>query len=162
TATGNTIGGLLTAERNVIGGNSQSGIDLNDADSNLIAGNYIGLGADGSSNVGNTQRGVLLFNGATGNVIGTGSTATRNVISFNGMQGILLSNSTTTGNFVESNYIGTDATGNVKAANADTGITIWAGASNNFIGGGGTQANVISGNTNAGVEINTVGNAGAT
>ena len=52
---GNTIGGALAAERNVISGNALSGIHLllGAADNNTIQGNYIGVNATATAVLGN-------------------------------------------------------------------------------------------------------------
>jgi hypothetical protein len=56
----NVIGGSTSAERNVIAGNDQDGILVYQGSNNLVTGNYIGLGSDGSKSLGNTEDGVSL------------------------------------------------------------------------------------------------------
>jgi uncharacterized repeat protein (TIGR01451 family) len=85
-ATNNTIGGLTPAERNVIAGNSASGIYIlgssgNLCTGNVISGNYIGTDATGSSTVGNSV-GVFLGQFAANNTIGGVSAAAANTIDF--------------------------------------------------------------------------------
>src|SRR5262249_23643353 len=62
----NTVGGPSAAARNVISGNTGSGISITGSGSNgnVVAGNYIGLKSDGVSALANTT-GVLLASGAT-------------------------------------------------------------------------------------------------
>ena len=56
-----TIGGATTAERNVISGNKNRGIVL-DSSQNTVQNNYIGIGADGFSSVGNGSTGIDIIN----------------------------------------------------------------------------------------------------
>src|SRR6201999_89448 len=49
-----TVGGLNPGERNVIGGNTVGVLNTLSTHSNLIQGNYIGIGADGKTTVPNT------------------------------------------------------------------------------------------------------------
>ncbi|MBI2411278.1 MAG: DUF11 domain-containing protein [Candidatus Kerfeldbacteria bacterium] len=87
-------GGSETNQRNVVGGATLEGIRFGvDADSSLIYGNYIGVGADGTSDIGNTTVGAFVHRASKNNRIGgTGSRA--NVIKFNGI-GIQLNGSYT-------------------------------------------------------------------
>ena len=57
-------------EGNVISGNINDGIRLSDIDGVIVAGNKIGLGADGTTSLGNGQRGMLIATTASNNVIG--------------------------------------------------------------------------------------------
>jgi CSLREA domain-containing protein len=67
--------------------------------------------------------------------------------------GILLEGSGATGNKVEGNFIGTDASGTLALPNVGNGVYI-SGAPSNSIGGPqAAQTNVISGNGQSGVEI---------
>ncbi|PYS64028.1 MAG: hypothetical protein DMF74_08165 [Acidobacteria bacterium] len=70
--------------------------------------------------------------------------------------GIVLT--TNGGNTIQGNFIGIDSTGSVAQRNTN-GILITSGSGNNLIGGTSTAArNVISGNTFAGISVNTAGN----
>ena len=102
--------------------------------SNLVSGNYIGLNATGTAALPNTYQGVAVFLGAQNNVIGGTTTAARNVIAGNNLDGIAFLNSGTTGNLVEGNYIGLNAAGNAKLANNGAGVAIVAGAASNIVG----------------------------
>src|SRR5690606_570905 len=115
-AAGTVIGGTTSAERNVIGGNQLSGILL-EAGSTLttIKGNYIGLGADGTTDVGNGESGILV-NTTTAQTIGGTSAADRNVISGNAQYGIHVG-AGASGIAIQGNYIGTDASGNAAVGN---------------------------------------------
>ena len=154
---GNTIGGTQDSDRNVISGNTKSGIALENSHNNTIQGNYIGTDAAGTSDINgitatNGQSGIEINGGSTGNLVGTNADGTddtkeRNVISGNNWYGIELIGSTTSNNTVAGNYIGTDNTGLVALGNTQGGVSFWSSANNNIVGGGATGAgNVISGN----------------
>ena len=77
----------------------------------------------------------------------------RNVISANAESGVYISDSGTTGNLVEGDFIGTDSTGVLALPNY-IGVFVLYGATSNTIGGtAGAARNVISGNSGDGVEI---------
>jgi hypothetical protein len=78
----NAIGGATPEERNVVAGGIH--IYSSGADENLVIGNYIGLGADGTSSLGGDWNGVGISDGARNNRIGGSTAAERNVISGNG------------------------------------------------------------------------------
>ena len=151
TADGNTIGGSAAGVRNVISGNTQDGIFLDGVIDTLIQGNYIGLSATGGALTGNGNRGagVWLLN-ANGNTIGGTGSNERNVISGNGVvggwQNMLVQNSD--GNFIEGNYIGTNALGAAAIPGFGPGIELNSGSANNLVAG-----NLISGNATHGVVI---------
>jgi titin len=152
------IGGTSPGDRNIIAGNSvyqvliQQGDQTGLGDSNLVEGNYIRVDATGEAALGGTGPGVLLTNGTRYNTIGGTAAGAGNVISGNGGAGVQLENGIgvgllTTGNLVEGNLIGTDATGTVALGNQGAGVLIDQGAANNTIGGTTAGAgNVISGN----------------
>ncbi len=150
TAGNSTIQGLVIS--NFVGHGSGNGIDLQ-SNGNTVAGNFIGTTPDGSaaSSIYNDV-GVLLE--GSSNVIGGTSPADRNVISGNsyGVQQPPLAVNLPTGNLVEGNLIGLDATG-TKSMGQGTGIDIESG-SGMTIGGTATGAgNVITGNTMVGINI---------
>jgi uncharacterized delta-60 repeat protein len=156
-------------ERNVISGNRRIGIVLSDAgtDSNVVAGNFVGLNAAGTSAVPNRQfAGIWLQAGARNNRIGTNAdgirdSIERNVISGNAADGLVLVSSGTTGNIVAGNFIGTDSTGALELGNLLNGVKIYAGASNNTVGGTAAGAgNIIAHNGGAGVLILDSGSTG--
>jgi titin len=153
-ATNNTIGGSAAA-RNVLSGNSQDGVYIigSGTSGNLVAGNYIGVAAGGSTALANGQNGVAVFSCATNNTVGGTATGSGNVISGNAANGVYISDSGTTGNLVAGNDIGTDSTGAVAVPNYD-GVLIQNAATSNTIGAAtGTARQVISGNTWDGVHI---------
>ncbi|MEZ5476638.1 MAG: right-handed parallel beta-helix repeat-containing protein [Thiolinea sp.] len=76
------IGGATAAERNVIAGNNNRGIGLNNAgsiDNLVIQGNYFGVGADGQTPLPNVTAALGLFN-ATNITLGGGNAGEGNVI----------------------------------------------------------------------------------
>jgi titin len=173
---GNIIGGTVAGAGNVLDDGGQTGIfiygDYNlgpyaSAAGTLIAGNLIGLGADGetTAGLGNGYWGIVL-DSAPDTTIGGTVAAARNVISNNIANdgiGILIANfeesNAAYGTVVQGNDIGTDITGTHAKGN-NVGIEI-DGQSSSLIGtdglGGATvdaaEGNVISGNIGAGVLI---------
>lgn len=149
-------------ERNVISGNVQGGVFINGAmtDQNLVAGNFIGTDATGTTAVANVFSGVFINGGAQRNRVGSGTgVAGRNILSGNTLQGVGFSDMGTERNVVAGNFIGTDVTGRVALPNSDTGIAIFSGARLNLIGTDGdgvtdvAERNVVSGNHFSGVAI---------
>lgn len=68
----NTVGGTTTGARNVISGNGVNGVSISTtlATGNTVAGNYIGIGANGTTSIPNNNNGVQFSSGAFGNTIG--------------------------------------------------------------------------------------------
>ena len=102
-----------TVAGNQISGNGLDGVYMSDPGTsfNTIQGNLIGTDASGSYGLGNGRSGVFMINGPSNNVIGGTTAGARNVISGNGQDGVQIDYANSTGNIVEGNYIGTDATG---------------------------------------------------
>ena len=151
---GNTIGGTNPTARNVISGNTQSGVFVfsANASNNLVAGNFIGTDLTGSARLGNGFTGVNLSN-APANIIGGTVAGARNVISANNDSAITLQGAGATQNLIQGNYIGTDVTGSNALGNVNGGIYFY-GAPGNLIGGSVPGAgNLISGNFHAGISV---------
>ncbi len=145
-----TIGGPATADRTIVSASGYYGIVLAAGTGDQIQNCYVGTDASGTVQLGNDNQGIY-DQGASNFTIGGTTAAVRNVISGNRSNGIALT--TTAGNLVEGNYIGTDSTGTVKLGNGSDGIVISVGG--NTIGGNQAGAgNVISGNAGAGILIN--------
>ena len=146
-ADGSTIRGFVVRDWGGDGIHIQAG-----STNNTIAGNYIGrLTTSGTASGAGTENGYegIFIEGAN-NVIGGLTAADRNVISGNGINGILVSSAS--GNTIVGNYIGTDATGLMDLGNSGRGIWLDSGSNNNVIGGTGAGArNVISGNDTSGI-----------
>lgn len=161
-SSGNTIGGDTAAARNVISGNNYNGVTTNGTGNpagpnNVIAGNYIGLAADGVTDLGNVQTGVGLYDVDSTTVGGT-SEGARNIISGNTQNGVQLQTASSTAlsnNQILGNYIGTDYTGNTAVKNDENGIMSSIGTgTGNVIGGVTTTArNVVSGNYIFGIAV---------
>jgi CSLREA domain-containing protein/uncharacterized repeat protein (TIGR01451 family) len=144
----NVIGGLdsIDGKGNVISGNSSAGIRVTNSTGNRIGDNLIGTDVGGNNPIANNT-GVFLSTGASTTNIGVGGAA-GNVISGNDFAGIDMNGGVVpTGNIVQGNYIGTDATGTAQLdPTPGLGIDV-SDADNNTIGGGaGAPTNVISGN----------------
>jgi parallel beta-helix repeat protein len=157
----NTIGGTTPGSGNLISGNSFDGIGIDGgSQGNIIQGNLIGTNASGTARLPNGFTGVNVHGGSRGTSIGGLTQQERNLISGNNGNGVLFSDSGTTANFVEGNYIGTNAAGTAILANAGYGVRL-DGGNSNIIGvsapGG---SNLISGNGFGGVGIFNAGTTG--
>ncbi|HXI70580.1 MAG TPA: hypothetical protein VNN22_09535 [Verrucomicrobiae bacterium] len=158
-AVSNTIGGVLAGARNVISGNASNGVGilLLSDHGNAVLGNYIGLDVTGGKAVANTLAGVRV-QGCT-NVIGGTAPGSGNVISGNGQQGVWVvgTGGNVTGNFIQGNLIGLDATGASGLGNNADGLGI-SSAANNQVGGSSAGArNVIAANNGLGLFITGAG-----
>jgi len=125
-AQNNVIGGDSPGEGNVISGNDKSGvlIENNGTDGNTVSGNYIGTNALGLPGLGNTWCGVRMYDGVKNNVIGGDTPGERNVIAFNGLDGIEISDDTSTGNAITQNSIHNNAALGIELrTEANGGIT---------------------------------------
>ncbi len=102
------IGGVTTeipAARNIISGNGGDGIRISDTGVvNRVQGNYIGVGADGTSPLGNTGNGVTIASGSASNIIGGTEDNSGNVIAHN-TNGVLLAADAGAGNLIDPNRI---------------------------------------------------------
>jgi hypothetical protein len=145
----NKIGGADIGNRNIISGNSGSGVTIAGpgTDNNVVNGNYIGVAADGMTDLGNAYSGVSIHSGPQFNTIGGATDEDRNIISGNDLIGVVIRDPRTSNNVVSGNYIGTNASGTIALGNSWTGIQLANGAHLNTIGGKTPgERNVISGN----------------
>jgi hypothetical protein len=138
-----TIGGTTPEARNVISGNTMSGITLTSPGSSVrVQGNFIGTDAAGNAALPNGT-GIMAI--ATHLTIGGTTAGAGNVIAGNRTQGIRLTGGSA--NLVQGNFIGTDAAGTAALGNGVEGIAI-GDASGDVIGGTAPAArNVIAGNS---------------
>ena len=137
-------------ERNIISGNVRNGLEIDGSDSNQAAGNWIGLGVDGTA-VPNRHSGVWIYNGSTANLIGGTSSSQRNVIAGNSFSGVSIN---APGNSILGNYIGTSADGMQATGNGREAVLIYDGANGNRVGDGTPEGrNIISGGASDGVHI---------
>jgi hypothetical protein len=161
------VGGSL-AERNIIGSNSQAGVNLaGGAYNSQVKNNYIGINASGTAQP-NGGDGVALQSGAHDNIIGAAGGG--NTIEHNGGAGVLLSGASTINNLLNGNTIITNTLAgvalrsganlnyvrtNLIRLNGNAGVLIDGGANNNRIGEYGNRAlgNVIGGNATDGIYI---------
>lgn len=157
----NEIGGTAAGARNLISGNSGSGIRLDGATAsiNSVEGNWIGVDAEGTAGLPNFGRGVYVSN-APDNVIGGAAEGAGNLIAKNNQEGIRLEGALSTGNVVTGNWVGTNPDESAALGNNTYGIAIASSAAGNQIGTPETP-NVIAYNNNIGVNIqlNSTGNS---
>ncbi len=166
----NTIGGTITGARNVISGNSMDGIDIDGTGTsqNVVSGNFIGTGVNGTT-ASTNQTGIALTGGSTANTIGGSASAARNIISGDAFAGVWIDGQGTDSNVVAGNWIGVTVSGDTALPDGKSseyeyfgtisgGVVIDSGASGNRIGTDGTsedsgEGNVISGNADDGIDI---------
>lgn len=146
---GNIIGGTAPGARNVISGGLR-GVGIVDSGSgeataNVVHGNLIGVEADGSTALGNSEAGVYVSN-APGNAIG-GTLDAANVIAANGI-GVWISGIDGNDNVVEGNSIGVLADGVSPRGNTGAGVLIHDGAQQNIV-----RSNIIANNGGDGVQV---------
>ena len=150
-------GTTVTSKRNIISGNTGSGVDFSTSDTALatitIINNYIGTDYLGTAAVANTEHGVYVngsANPATVNIGGTG-TDEGNLLSGNTKSGLDAKAANATFN-VLGNYIGTNAAGDAAIPNVEYGLDLDNGTC--LIGDGTSDGrNIISGNTLSGISI---------
>src|SRR5262249_50841917 len=99
------------------------GIRLETAGSNIVAGNFIGTGPQGTNSLPNGDVGVFLDH-AAGNRIGGTNAGDRNVISGNLHAGVFIFECDSSGNTIQGNLIGTSLSGLVPLGNRTNGIVI--------------------------------------
>jgi hypothetical protein len=115
----NLVGGVSPAAGNVLSGNAYYGVSITSSrtSENRVEGNLIGTQANGVSPLGNTYDGVVVAIWAGHNTVGGAADGTRNVIAFNGRDGVRIAEDST-GNRVSRNSI---------YANAGLGINLVGG-----------------------------------
>ena len=148
------IGGTADGARNVISSNGSQGVCISGAAATgcKVQGNYVGVDATGTVDIGNTLEGVWLI-GAPGAEVGGTSPEARNIVSGNDSHGVQVTGTDAAGRVVRGNYIGTDVTGVIALGNSSSGVYI-SGASNTLVGGTTDgERNLISGNSTSGVYI---------
>ncbi len=128
----NVVGGTRASERNVLGGLKQ-GILIIQASRNVISGNYLGLGPDGSGIRRIGQWAIGLGPGAADNRIGGTTPGERNVIAGTNA-GVCVLGPGTSGNTIQGNYFGLNAAG-TRQRSFGTGVAVSEGGENLAIGG---------------------------
>jgi len=158
---GNGVDPFFEGGRNLISGNSGSGIYLDDTDGNDILGNFIGTDITGLLALPNGVNGVHLHDTSHEN-IGTNFNDTRddekwNLISGNALDGIFIHDSNQ--NEVINNRIGTTWDGLAAIPNGRHGVNLQNDSNDNYIGmlpmGDMNlwEGNLISGNLANGINI---------
>jgi probable HAF family extracellular repeat protein len=143
------IGQTTAASSNLISGNRANGIAIFGSD-NVIQGNRIGTDVSGTAALPNGS-GIFILGYLFDNLIGGTAPGAGNLISGNLQDGVAIDGGT--GNRVQGNLIGTDATGTTAVPNR-YGIELFSGSWASVIGGSDMGAgNVISGNRVDGVGI---------
>jgi hypothetical protein len=138
------IGGVLAADRNIVSANNSYSNDPNlvngsqgiavvgGSDDWVVQGNYIGVGANGTTDLGN-ELGGMTIDYIDGILIGGDTPGAGNVVSGNGDGGIQPDGVLNL--VMQGNYIGTDYTGSAPLPNATKGVTLAYGTENALIGG---------------------------
>jgi CSLREA domain-containing protein len=158
-ATDNLVGGTSAGAENLISGNGSDAVEFVDPGTrgNRLEGNYIGTDASGNIALPNNSVGIWIGFGASNNIIGGTDPEARNLISGNNGDGISINDAETSGNIVQGNYIGTNASGNGSLSNRSNGVILVTGANNNLI-----AENLISGNGGDGIAIDDPGTSNNT
>jgi MBG domain (YGX type)/Bacterial Ig-like domain (group 3) len=150
------------AERNVVSGNAFQGIFMGDPGTsfNVVAGNFVGTDVTGTQPISNGNGGVWIDNGATENRIGVlagdvDAAHEGNVLSANSYSGVAVGGdgTGTSDNTIMGNAIGTDPSDTLNLGNGNSGISFFAGATLNTVGGPGVLANAIANNAIAGINV---------
>jgi hypothetical protein len=155
----NKIGNGTAGGRNIISGNSASGVSIrnSNATSNEVLGNFIGTDVNGTTALGNSSNGVYIWSDARYNKIGDGSVGGRNIISGNTQNGVFIYDPAATNsnyNEILGNYIGTDVNGTADLGNGTNGIYLNEGPQYTKIGDGTAGGrNIIAGNTSFGINL---------
>src|SRR5262249_11291200 len=120
----NFIGGSSPAERNVISGNHEDGIDVSSAVStnNVILGNFIGTDATGTRDLGTDTAGIEARDTAD-TISGGPAAGAGNGISGNNGAGIFCQ--TASAATIQGNLIGLDVTGTVDLGNTAAGVGLF-------------------------------------
>jgi parallel beta-helix repeat protein len=148
-----------SAEGNLLSGNGFQGIVVSGSNTvfNRIAGNTIGLAADGITRLANGHNGILLLQSTSGNLVGGNSSIAKNVIAGNTLAGVAITTDASN-NKVQGNFIGTNTSDVAGLGNLTDGIFL-EGVSNNVIGtdgdglGDAHEGNVLAGNGLVGVRL---------
>jgi hypothetical protein len=126
-ALGNSVGVRIdggaqnnSIEQNIISNSESMGVFITGTDvmSNTLSCNYIGTDVSGTADMGNTEHGIRISDGAQNNTIGP-----NNIIAHNGNDGIDAHPASTSGNIFTQNSI---------FSNAAMGIDLWNGANGNI------------------------------
>ena len=149
-ASSNTIGGPTAAHGNVVSGNggSDSGIYVEGSatSGNVIRFNRVGTNAAGTAAIPNNLHGIWIDNAPDTDVLD-------NLISGNDVHGVYLYDTGATGTEILRNTIGTNLAVDTPIPNAYDGVRLEGSSAGTTIGSVG-NGNVVSGNTQHGVNVN--------
>jgi hypothetical protein len=141
------IGGDRSGQGNVISGNGNEGVEI-DGTGCIMYANLVGTNAAGTAALGNTGHGVVLDADSSNDEIGNNGTPFANVISGNASGGVFCAAGSAS-NLIEGNNIGVNEAGTAAISNDGDGIIDLQSNNNTY------EDNVISGNTQNGIEIET-------
>ena len=130
---------------NVVSGNGANGLHITDSDDTTVQANFFGIGADNATTVGNGLNGILVDGSSSNTQVG-GVIPLGNVSAGNGENGIEVAG--TASHFISFNTFGGLFAFGGAAPNGNDGILITSTGGSNTL-----QTNVLSGNTNNGIEI---------
>jgi trimeric autotransporter adhesin len=153
-STGVRIGGTMLSQRNIISGNSGSGVYIDglSASNHVVEGNLIGLDPTGEISRNNNGEGVYL-NGSPFNTVGGSAAGEGNVLSRNSSSGVRIEGTNAFKNIVRGNLIGLNQAGTISQGNSSYGVYL-RNTVDNLVGGPGSgEGNLISGNSNAGIRL---------
>ena len=140
-ASGNLIGGINSGEGNLISGNGNNGVFIDnqsggDSTNNTLQANRIGTDSTGTAALANGGSGVVI-SGVSNNTVGGPLSNQGNVISGNTFSGVLLNAGMFAGgdrpplrptgffgNLIQGNLIGTSAAGTAALANGGSGVAL--------------------------------------
>lgn len=166
----NRIGGTNPTLRNILSGNSSAGVSirLGTNVANGIYGNYIGMGANGTTPVPNLGNGIEFVAGGGGNAIGNSDPASGNLIANNGRNGVFvryggvnsvfyyntITNNAQNGLDLETEgQVWQDVVANIITNNKANGVFIGTNNGNTTFGKAGFLPNVVANNLGAGFLI---------
>lgn len=157
----NSTGGIVLRTNNstvsgfIVQNFPDEGIEIDGStgygDNNVIENNWVGITSAGAA-AGNGDDGILITEDADGNVI------SNNVVGSSGSDGIVIRNNSD-GNWVWGNIVGMSSTGTDVRANSGNGVYITGTSTGNTVGTNNDatndtlERNMISGNSLAGVRI---------
>ena len=159
--TGATLGGTLSAARNLVSGNTSAGsladgIWIDGGTGNIVEGNDIGTDITGAANLGNYHDGITIES-SSNNQIGGTSPGAANVIAFNS-KGVNVWGSGATGNSILENSIFGNTTIGIDLG--DDGITANTGSVSASLPNNGMNFPVFTHATLAGTTLNVAGYVG--